>query len=99
VAGGWRRLHNDELHNLYPSPNVIRVIKSGSMRWAEQVARTGDMRSAYNSLVGKPEGSRIRGSSSRRWEENIKMYLRKTEYDGVDWMHLTKDMDHGKCLW
>jgi hypothetical protein len=54
VAGGWRRLHNEMLHNLYASPHIIRVIKSGSMRWASQVVRMGEMRNAYNILVGKP---------------------------------------------
>jgi hypothetical protein len=56
VVGGWRRLHNEELHNLYGSPNVIRVIKSGRMRWVGHVARLGEMRSVYKILVGKPEG-------------------------------------------
>jgi hypothetical protein len=54
VAGGWRRLHNEELHNLYTSPNIVRVIKSKRMRWAEYVARMGEMKNAYIILVGKP---------------------------------------------
>jgi hypothetical protein len=56
VAGDWRRLHNEELHNLYAPPNIIRVIKSRTMRWTEHVARMLEMRNAYNILVGKPEG-------------------------------------------
>jgi hypothetical protein len=56
VAGGWRRLHNEELHNLYASSNIIKVIKSRRMRWVEHVARMGDMRNSDNTLVGKPEG-------------------------------------------
>jgi hypothetical protein len=56
VAGGWRRLHNKELHNLYTSPNIIKVIKSRRVSWAQYVARMGEMRNAYGILVGKPEG-------------------------------------------
>jgi hypothetical protein len=55
VAGGWRRLHNEELHNLYASPNIIRVIKLRKEKWAEHVARIGEMRNAYNISVGKSE--------------------------------------------
>jgi hypothetical protein len=54
VVGGWRRLHNKELHNLHSSPNIIRVIKSRGMRWVGYVAQMGEMRNAYNILVGKP---------------------------------------------
>jgi hypothetical protein len=60
VVGGWRRLHNEELHKLYASQHFIRVIKSGK-RWTGHVARVGDMRNAYNILVGKPEGKRTFG--------------------------------------
>jgi hypothetical protein len=55
VAGGWRRLHNEELHNLYTSPNIIRVIKSRRVRWAGPVARMREMRNSYRILVRKPE--------------------------------------------
>jgi hypothetical protein len=58
VTGGWRKLHNDELHNLYSSPNIIRMAKSRNMRWAEHVARIGKKRNAYTGLVGKLEGKR-----------------------------------------
>jgi hypothetical protein len=61
VAGGWRRLHNEELHNLYASPNIIRAIEPSVMRWTGHVARIGDMRNIYNSLVGESEGKRILG--------------------------------------
>jgi hypothetical protein len=56
VKGGWRKLRNEELHCLYSSPNIIRVIKSRRMRWAGQKVRMGEMRNAYKILVGKPEG-------------------------------------------
>jgi hypothetical protein len=56
VTGDWRKLHNEELHNLHSSPNIIRMITSRRMRWAEHVARMGEKRIAYRILVGKPEG-------------------------------------------
>jgi hypothetical protein len=58
VTGGWRKLHNEELHNLYSSPNIVRMIKSRRMRWAGHVARRGEKRNAYSILVGNPEGMR-----------------------------------------
>jgi hypothetical protein len=76
VTGEWRKLHNEELHNLYPSANVIRMIKLRRMRWAGHVARMGEKRNAYRILVGKPEGRRPLGRSRRRWVDNIKMDLR-----------------------
>jgi hypothetical protein len=60
VTGGWRKLHNEELHNLYPSPSIIRVMKSRNMRWAGHVARMGEKRNMYRLLVGKPEGETTR---------------------------------------
>jgi hypothetical protein len=65
VMGGWRELHNEELHNLYSSPNIIRIIKSRRMRWAGHVARIGEKRNAYRILVGKPEGKRPLGRPRR----------------------------------
>jgi hypothetical protein len=58
VAGGWRKLHKEELHNLYSSPNIIRIIKSRRMRWVGHVVRMGEKRNVYRLLVGKPEGKR-----------------------------------------
>jgi hypothetical protein len=75
VAGEWRRLHNEELNDLYSSSNIIRVIKSRIMRWAGHVARMGEGRAAYRILVWIPEGRRPFGRSRRRWEDNIKMDL------------------------
>jgi hypothetical protein len=76
VIGGWRKLHNGELHNLYCSLSIIRIIKSRRMRWAVHVARMGEKRNAYRILVGNPEGKRPLGRPRRRWEDNIKMDLR-----------------------
>jgi hypothetical protein len=81
--GSWRKLHNDELHNLYSSPNIVRVIKSRRMRWAVHVARMGEGRGVYRVLVGKLEGKRPLERPRRRWEDNnIKMYLRGIEIKG-----------------
>jgi hypothetical protein len=66
LAAGWRRLHNEKLHNLYASPNIVRVINSRRMRWAGRVARLGGMKNAYKILVGKPEGKRPLGRRTRR---------------------------------
>jgi hypothetical protein len=81
--GSSRKLHNDELHSLYSSLNIVRVIKSRRMRWAAHVARMGEGIGVYRVLVGKPEGKRPLGRSRRRWEDNIKMYLREAEIDGA----------------
>jgi hypothetical protein len=84
VTGDWRKLHNEELHNLYSSPNITRMIKSSRwMRWAGHVARMGEPRNAYRILVGKPEGKRPLGRPRRRWVDNIKTDLRKTGWDGI----------------
>jgi hypothetical protein len=77
VTGGWRKLHNEELHNLYSSPSIIRVIKSRRMRWAGHVARMGEKKYAYRILVGKSEGKRPLGRSGCRWVDNIKMVFRE----------------------
>ena len=73
VTGEWRKLHNEELNDLYCSPNIVRVIKSRRMRWAGHVASMG--RGVYRVLVGKPEGKRPLGRHRYMWEDNIKMDL------------------------
>jgi hypothetical protein len=75
ATGDWRRLHNEELNDLYSSPNIIGVIKSRRMRWAGHVARMGEKRSAHRILVRRPEGTRPLGRPRRRWEDNIEMDL------------------------
>jgi hypothetical protein len=73
VTGGWRELHNEEFHNLYSSPSIIRMIKSRRIRWAGHVARMGEKRNAYRILVRKLEGKRPLGRPRRKWVDNIKM--------------------------
>ncbi|KAJ4426740.1 hypothetical protein ANN_26539 [Periplaneta americana] len=90
VTGEWRKLHNTELHALYPSPDIIRNIKSRLLRWAGHVAHMGESRNAYRMLVGRPEGKRPLGSPRRRWGDNIKMDLREVGYDGRDWINLAQ---------
>jgi hypothetical protein len=77
VTGEWRKLHNEELHNLYPSPDIITQIKSRQIRWAGYVARMGQERKVYKVLVGKPEGNRPLERRRRRWEDGIRMNLRE----------------------
>jgi hypothetical protein len=73
VTGEWRKLHNEELNNLYFSPSIVRVVKSRRMRWAGHVARMGEKRGVHRLLVGKPEGKKPLGRPRRRWEDNIEM--------------------------
>jgi hypothetical protein len=73
VTGAWRKLRNEELHNLYSSPDIIRQIKSRRMRWAGHVARMGEERNVYRVLIGKPEGKRPLERPWRRWEDGIRM--------------------------
>ena len=75
VAGEWRRLHNEELNDLYSSPNTVLVIKSRRMRWAGHVAHMDEERGVYRFLVGKPEGRRPLGRPRRRWVDNTRMDL------------------------
>jgi hypothetical protein len=89
--GSWRKLHNDELHDLNSSPNIVRVIKSRKMRWAGHVARMGEGRGVYRVLVGRPEDKRPLGRRRRKWEDNIKMDLRETGIDGGELDPLAQD--------
>jgi len=88
LTGGWKRLHSEELHNLYASPNIIGVIKSSRMRWTENEARMGDIKNAYKILVGKYEWKIPLERPTRRWEDNFRINLRGVGWEGVDWMHL-----------
>jgi hypothetical protein len=87
VKGEWRKLRNRELHNLYPSPGIIRQIKSRRMRWAGHVARMVEGRNVYRVLLGKIEGKRPLERPRRRWEDGIRMDLREIGWGrgcGVD---------------
>jgi hypothetical protein len=86
--GSWRKLHNDELHSLYSSPNIIRVIKSRRMRWVGHVARMGEGRGVYRVLVGRSEEKRPLGRPRHRWEDNINMELREIVIVGANWIRL-----------
>jgi hypothetical protein len=77
MTGEWRKLHNEELHNLYSFPDIIRQVKSRQMRWPEHVACMGEERKVYKVLVGKPEGRRPLGRPRRRWGNGIRMDLRE----------------------
>jgi hypothetical protein len=88
VTRWWRKLYNEELHNLYSSSSIIRIIKSRRMRWAAYVARMGEKRNVCRLLVGKPEGKRSLGRPRRRWMDNIKMDLLEIGVSVVDWIGL-----------
>jgi hypothetical protein len=98
VMGGWRKLLNEELHNLYPSPGIIRSIKSRRMRWAGHVARMGENRNVYRLLVGKPEEKRPLRRPRRRWMDNIKMDLLEIGLDVVEWICLAQDRYRWRAL-
>jgi len=98
VTGEWRRLHNEELNDLYSSSNIVRVIKSRRMRWAEHVARVGVERGVYRVLVGKPEGRRPQGRPRRRWVDNIRTDLQEVECVYMDWIGLTQDRNSWRTL-
>jgi hypothetical protein len=89
--GSWRKLHNDELHSLYSSLNIVRVIKSRRMRGVGHVVRMGEGRGVYRVLVGKPEAKRPLGRLRRRREDSIEMDLREVGIDGANWIRLAQD--------
>ena len=98
VTGEWRKLHNEELNDLYSLPNIVRVVKSRRMRWAGHVARMGDDRGVHRVLVGKPAGIRSLGRPRRRWEDNIKMYPQEVGGSRGDWMEMAQFHKCGKFL-
>jgi len=97
VTGEWRKLHNEELRDLYYLPNTVRVVKSRRMSWAGHVARMGEGRGVHKVLVGKPEGKRPLGRPRHRREDNINMDLQEVGGNG-DWMELAQDRDRWRAL-
>jgi hypothetical protein len=98
VTAEWRKLHIEELHILYSSPNIIRQIKSRRMRWVGHMVCMGEERNLYRVLMGKPEGKRPLGRPRRRWEDGIRMDLRETDWGNVDWIQLAQDRDQWRDL-
>jgi hypothetical protein len=98
VTGERRKLHNEELNDLYCSPNIFRVIQSRRMRWAWHVARMGEKMGVYKVLVGKPEGKRPFGRARCRWEDNIKIDLQGVGCGGMDWIDVARDKDKWRAL-
>jgi hypothetical protein len=93
----WRKLHNEELHDLYSSPNIVAGHKIEKMRWAGHVARTW-WGSVYRVLVGKPDGKKPLERLRRRWEENIKADLQEVRCGGMDWIELAKVRDSWRAV-
>jgi len=98
VTGEWSKLHNEELDDLYSSPNIVQVIKLRRMRWVGHVAHMVEDRDVYRVLVGKPEGRRPLGRPRHRWEDNIKMDLQEVGCGGMDWIELAQDRNRWWAL-
>ena len=96
--GEWRKLHNEELHSLYRSPNIVRVIKSRRLRWAGHVARMEEGKSAFKILKGKPTGKRPLGRPRRRWEDNIRMDLEEIGFNSGNWVDSAQDRNYLRAL-
>jgi len=99
ITEEWRKLHYEELSDLYSLPNIVRVVKSRRMRWAGHVACMGEGRGVYRVMVGKPEGKRPLGRPRRRWEDNIKMDLQEVGFGvrtGSPWLRIVTAGGH---LW
>jgi hypothetical protein len=98
VTRELRKLHNEELNDLYCSPNIVRAIKSRRRRWAGHVAYMGEMKGVYRVLVGKPEGTRPLGRPRHRCEDNIKIGLQNAGCRAVDWIDLAQDRDRWRAV-
>jgi hypothetical protein len=89
MIGRWRKLHKEELHNLYPSPSIIRMMKWRRIRWSGHVAQMRVHRNAYKLLVGKPEGKRPLGGPRHMWMDNSNMNLGEVGWGAMDCISLT----------
>jgi len=98
VTGEWSRLNNEELNDLYSSPNNVWVIKSRRMRWAGHVARMGEERGVHRILLGKSEGRKSTGRPRRRWVDNVRMDLQEVGCGYMDWIGLAQDRDRWRTL-
>jgi hypothetical protein len=98
VTGEWRKLHNEELHILYSSSNIIRQIKSRRMMWAGHVAGMGEDRNVYKVLMRKPEGKRSLARPRRRWEDGIRMDVREIGWGSVAWIQLAQVSDRWRAV-
>jgi hypothetical protein len=94
VTGDWRKLHNEELHDLYSSPSIVGIMKLRRMRWAGHVARMGEKRNMYRLL----EGMRPLGRPRCRWLDNIRMGLTEVGWGDVDWIGPAQDRDRWRAL-
>ena len=98
VTGNWRKLHNEELNDMYCSRSIARVIKWRKVRWAGHVARMGERRGVYRVLVGEAEGKSPLGRPRRRWEDNNMMDIQEVKYGGMDWIELAQYRDRWRAL-
>jgi hypothetical protein len=98
VTGEWRKLHNEELNDLYSLPNIVREVKSRQMRWTGHVARMGEDRGVHRVFVEKHEGKRPMERPRRRWEDNIKMDLQEVGGGRGDWVELAQDRDRWRAF-
>jgi hypothetical protein len=98
VTGELRKLNNEELHELYSSSSIIRIIKPRRMRWAGHVSRMGEKRNMYRLLAKKPEGKRTLGRPRHRWLDNIRIGLVEVGWGDVDWIGLVQDRNRWRAL-
>ena len=98
VPREWRKLHNEELNDLYSSPNIVWVIKSRRVRWVWQVVHMGERRGIYRVLVGKPEGKRPLGKTRHRRDDNTKLDFQEVWHEGMDWIELAQDRDRWQAF-